>query len=82
MSTITVCSVCLRASCWHGYDLCVDARTASTVEKSVDDLQAMNHEHPSNWDIDPDYGVARHHLSTFRVQRHHQIPHNQDGRLR
>ena len=80
--TVTVCSVCLRASCWHGHDLCDDAQTASTVEKSVAELQAMNREHPSHWDIDPNYGVARHHLSAFRVQRHYQIPFNQDGRLR
>ena len=61
--TITVCSRCLRASCWHGYDLCDEATGASTVEKTLAELQAMALEHPSHWDIDPEYGVARHHVA-------------------
>lgn len=46
---VTVCSKCLRASCWHGEFMCSESRRAGTVERTVDELDAMNLEHPSNY---------------------------------
>lgn len=44
---ITVCSECLKASCWQGIYYCDDHRTAGTVHKSRKELLALNREHPS-----------------------------------
>ena len=46
---ITVCSNCLRASCWHGNFMCDDAKNAGTVEKSEYDLADLNLEHHSHY---------------------------------
>lgn len=53
---VTVCSKCLRASCWQGHFYCDDSRSAGTVEKTVDDLERLGREHPSYWFIDPETG--------------------------
>lgn len=50
-STITVCSECLRASCWQGEFMCDKARTAGTVEKTREQLAQLNREHPSYWRV-------------------------------
>lgn len=42
---VTVCSACLRASCWHGHFYCDEYKSAATVEKTVDELMALNREH-------------------------------------
>lgn len=45
--TVTVCSECLRASCWTGEFMCEHARSAGTVERRASDLRELNREHPS-----------------------------------
>lgn len=47
--TITVCSACLTAACWHGRFYCESYRVAGAVEKTEAELQALAYEHPSNW---------------------------------
>lgn len=47
--TVTVCDSCLRASCWKAIFFCDDWQTAGTVEKSVDELKALDREHPDWW---------------------------------
>ena len=46
---VTVCAKCLRASCWHGLEMCDEARGAGTVEKTAAELKQMCLEHPSWW---------------------------------
>ena len=48
---VTVCSVCGRAGCWHGTDLCDEAQGASTVDLRASQLRASNLEHRSNFSI-------------------------------
>jgi hypothetical protein len=48
---ITVCSKCLLASCWQGKFMCEAARGAGTVEKTLKELQELDLEHPSYWEI-------------------------------
>lgn len=49
MKTITVCSACLRACCWNGIFLCDESSGAGTVEKTVEELAALDLEHPDYW---------------------------------
>ena len=49
MATVTVCSACLQASCWQGLFYCDEYKTAGTVEKTIEELTALNLEHPSYW---------------------------------
>lgn len=44
---ITVCSECLRASCWHGEFMCEMSRNAGTVKKGERELDRLAIEHPS-----------------------------------
>lgn len=50
---VTVCSACLRASCWNYDFACDDYRTAGTVEKTaaelVAELVALGLEHPDHF---------------------------------
>jgi len=47
---VTVCSACLRASCWQGQFYCDEYRTAGTVVKTVAELRAGQYgEHESYW---------------------------------
>jgi hypothetical protein len=48
--TITVCSACLQASCWHGHFYCEEYKTAGTVEKTRKELEALGLENSSYWD--------------------------------
>ena len=48
--TVTVCSSCLRASCWKGIYLCEAARTAKTVNLSVLELAKLGLESSDYWD--------------------------------
>lgn len=48
-ATVTVCSNCLRASCWQGYFYCDNALEAGTREESRDRLAALDREHPDHW---------------------------------
>lgn len=43
---VTVCSKCLRASCWNGLFYCDDFKSAGTIEKTVQELRALGLEHP------------------------------------
>lgn len=54
---VTVCSACLRASCWHGAFPCEDAKGAGTVIYTVAELRPLNLEHESYWK--PGKGVIR-----------------------
>lgn len=49
---VTVCSNCLTASCWHAVFMCDASRMASTVERTVAELDAMGREHPSNYTVE------------------------------
>jgi hypothetical protein len=46
---VTVCSACLRATCWHGHFMCERSGGAGTVDKTVGELLELNREHPSYW---------------------------------
>jgi hypothetical protein len=48
--TVTVCSLCLQASCWQGKFMCHDSDIAGTVEKTIPELEALGLEHPSYWE--------------------------------
>lgn len=47
---VTVCSECLRASCWHMEFPCEKARYAGTAQRAASDLDALNLEHPSHYE--------------------------------
>ncbi len=46
---ITVCSSCLRASCFQGEFYCEDYRVAGTVEKNIYQLEELNLEDKHYW---------------------------------
>lgn len=46
---ITVCSKCLKASCWQGKFLCDESDVASTKEMTIKQLKKLNLEHPDYW---------------------------------
>lgn len=48
-AVVTVCSECLRASCWLGYFYCDNYRSAGLTTKTVSDLRKINREHPCYW---------------------------------
>jgi len=48
---VTVCSACLRASCWHGQFMCDGSKTAGTVRKTVAELRPLRLEHPDYWKL-------------------------------
>ena len=54
--TITVCSACHRACCWHGEFMCDEARDAGTEEKTRSELVELNAGESSHY-WDPGYGV-------------------------
>ena len=47
---VTVCSSCLKASCWNYIFLCEDYQIAGTIEKTVKELYQLNKEHPDYFD--------------------------------
>ena len=49
-ATVTVCSHCLKASCWKGVHLCEAVRAAATVELPVPALVKLGREHSQYWD--------------------------------
>lgn len=49
--TVTVCSKCLRASCWLWKFPCDQAYEAGTVEKTRDDLRTLDREHSDYWEM-------------------------------
>lgn len=51
-TTITVCAACLCASCWQGIFMCQQSKTADIVEKTREELIALNREHPDYWEPD------------------------------
>lgn len=48
---VTVCSECLKASCWHGESMCERSRGANVTQRTVDVLRALNREHPSHYSV-------------------------------
>jgi hypothetical protein len=46
---VTVCDKCFQASCWQGVFLCSESDSAGTLEKTVEELMALNLEHPDYW---------------------------------
>jgi len=46
---ITVCSACLRSSCWQGIFFCEKYLEAGTVDKTVEELRRLNLEHEDWW---------------------------------
>lgn len=55
-TTITVCASCLRASCWWGIFYCDDYLHADVTEKTREELQQLNREHPSYWNYETTQG--------------------------
>lgn len=49
MKKITVCSKCLRASCWQGTFYCEESKSAGTVEKTEPELKKLDLEHSEYW---------------------------------
>jgi hypothetical protein len=49
---ITVCSECLRASCWQGEFYCDDYMDAGIVEKRRSELALLKRESPHYWERD------------------------------
>lgn len=49
VKTVTVCNKCLRACCWQGEFMCEWAKTAGTIEETIEVLKMMNLEHPDYW---------------------------------
>jgi carbon storage regulator len=47
--TITVCSKCLRASCWGGIYMCQEYLSASTAEMTIEQLRKLDLEDESWW---------------------------------
>ena len=68
---ITVCASCLQASCWQGVFMCQESLTAGTVEKTVDELQALKLEHPDWWVIEPDTGCS--HLAAMHPSSRRKV---------
>lgn len=50
--TVTVCSKCLRASCFHGANMCENSRSAGTVDMTIDELKKLDLEDESWWKND------------------------------
>lgn len=48
---VTVCSECLKASCWHGEFLCERSRAANIVRRTVGQLRDLNREHPEQYSV-------------------------------
>ena len=46
---ITVCSSCLRASCWQGVFICTNHRRAGIVKMSINELRKLKLEHKDYW---------------------------------
>ena len=46
---VTVCSYCLRASCWQGKFYCDQAKSAGVTELPVKTLKKLKLEHPDFW---------------------------------
>lgn len=46
---VEVCNLCLRASCWHGYDLCDEAQGAGTDYRRASELRMLNREHARHY---------------------------------
>ncbi len=53
-SKVTVCSKCLRASCWQGFFFCEEAKIAGTIEKTIDELKKLALEDSIYWKDRPD----------------------------
>jgi epoxyqueuosine reductase QueG len=49
---VTVCDKCLTACCWHGELMCDDAKESGTIDKTVEELDRLNREHPSHYSIE------------------------------
>lgn len=46
---VTVCSECLTACCWQGLFYCEKFQNSGTVEKTPDELRALNLENECYW---------------------------------
>ena len=44
---VTVCDVCMRASCWHGLFICDGGQDAGTRDIASSELRKLKAEHPS-----------------------------------
>lgn len=47
--SITVCSHCLKASCWQGVFYCDEYKSAGTIEKPISELKSLNLESSDYW---------------------------------
>ena len=55
---ITVCAVCLQASCWQGIFMCQQSQNANIVQKTRRELKALRREHPDYWKTDKELAEA------------------------
>jgi len=44
---VDVCDECYRACCWHGEDMCEEARYAGIIKKKASELRKLKLEHSS-----------------------------------
>lgn len=49
LALVTVCSECLRASCWQGKFYCDNYQTAGAVQKTIAELKELDLENPDYW---------------------------------
>lgn len=56
---ITVCDKCLQASCWQGAYMCWEWKGAGKVQKTINELKALDLEHPTWWVSDEDLGRGK-----------------------
>jgi hypothetical protein len=46
---VTVCDLCLTASCWHGEVMCQYSAFARTTTRKASELRKLNFEHADNY---------------------------------
>jgi len=46
---ISVCSSCLKASCWQGYFYCDEYKNADVLQKTREELEGLNYEDSGYW---------------------------------
>lgn len=58
MDLITVCDQCFQASCWQAIFMCDKATNAGVVQKTREELAALNLENPCYWKTDRELAEA------------------------
>lgn len=77
--TVTVCDKCLTAACWQGRFMCQESQSAGTVEKTIEELKALDREHPDNW-RNPQSEERQQKLSTNQTEQLSGADRNMPGK--